>query len=39
VRVDPLISTYPLAEAERAFDDALARRVLKPVLIPRPALG
>ena len=39
VRVDPLIRTYALAEAERAFGDALARRVLKPVLIPRPALG
>jgi L-iditol 2-dehydrogenase len=34
VQVAPLITTYPLAEAERAFDDALAQRVLKPVLVP-----
>jgi len=34
VQVAPLITTYPLVDAERAFDDALARRVLKPVLIP-----
>ena len=33
VEVRPLISSYPLAEAERAFDDALHQRVLKPVLL------
>jgi L-iditol 2-dehydrogenase len=33
VRAGPLITTYPLAEGERAFDDALNQRVLKPVLV------
>ena len=34
VEVAPLITTYPLSDAPQAFDDALARRVLKPVLLP-----
>jgi L-iditol 2-dehydrogenase len=29
-----IISTYPLRDGARAFDDALAQRVLKPVLLP-----
>src|SRR5918912_753059 len=33
VQVDPLIATYPLREGTRAFEDALAQRVLKPVLL------
>lgn len=33
VRVEPLITTYPLAEGVRAFEDALEQRVLKPVLV------
>jgi L-iditol 2-dehydrogenase len=35
VRVEPLINLYPLAEGERAFEDALAQRVMKPVLVTR----
>jgi threonine dehydrogenase-like Zn-dependent dehydrogenase len=34
VRVEPLINAYPLSEGERAFEDALAQRVMKPVLMP-----
>jgi L-iditol 2-dehydrogenase len=34
VKLNPLVSTYELPDAERAFEDALARRVLKPVLLP-----
>jgi L-iditol 2-dehydrogenase len=33
VRVEPLIARFPLAEAERAFQQALAREVMKPVLV------
>ena len=33
VRVEPLIARYPLSEGQRAFEDALAQRVLKPVLV------
>ena len=33
VQADPLITTYPLREGERAFEDALEQRVLKPVLV------
>jgi L-iditol 2-dehydrogenase len=33
VRVDSLIEGYPLQDGERAFEDALAQKVLKPVLV------
>ena len=29
-----LLEVYPLQDGERAFEDALAQRVLKPVLVP-----
>ena len=34
VDVKPLVNTYPLDQAERAFKDALERQTLKPVLLP-----
>lgn len=35
--LDQLVATYPLAEFDRAVADQRAGRVLKPVLLPRPA--
>lgn len=32
--IEPLLSRYPLRQGQAAFEDALARRTLKPVLIP-----
>lgn len=37
IRVERLFRTYPLDDALQAFDDARARRVLKPLLIPAGA--
>lgn len=34
VQVEPLIQRYGLGEAGLAFEDAFAKRVLKPVLVP-----
>lgn len=37
IRVERFFRTYPLDDALQAFDDARARRVLKPLLIPAGA--
>ncbi len=35
VRVDPMLAVYPLDDAVQAFEDALAQRVMKPLLLVR----